>query len=83
MNPYRDNPSFMDAVKAIRLCMFVDGLYCRPRFQKQWFKTALCPAPSGFWKIGKEEGEYFATPEDLTLEWEIITAEGLKHEEPF
>ena len=84
MSPVFANPSIVDAVQAIRICTFVEGLYCRPRFGKgKWLKTGLCPAPTGFWKVGKEEGEYVPTPEDLMSEWEVITVEGLNHEEPF
>ena len=81
---HEKNPAIMTACEAIRICTFVEGIFCRPRFGRSpWVKTALCPSPTGFWKVGKEEGEYRVTPSDLLCEWEIITAEGLKHEEPF
>ena len=78
------NPAFMNAVEAIRLCTFVEGIYCRPRFRAdKWYNSALCPSPTGFWLVGKLEGGYQPSVEDLLCEWEVITAEGLKHEEPF
>ena len=56
----------------------------RPRFRAdRWYNSALCPSPTGFWLVGKLEGEYQPSVEDLLCEWEVITAEGLKHEEPF